>query len=216
MMAADSLHVAVHFIVPSGVSFCCPSPCCRATHRAAYGPALRTAVPRADVLPRTRPACGHRRVRRGADCSGSSATGPRLPGANAGGKCGRQDKRGRHLSARKASLHVGVARHGAAAPPCRWGREARADTGLSACFARRPTPQPSGSKAMSNRRDDDFRIRPSAPKNRGQGFIAKVLKQVGKTSGGKSSMRRPGGSGKDAGTGQRPGSPSRPTPSRST
>ena len=81
--------------------------CCRATHRAAYGPALRTAVPRADVLPRTRPACGHRRVRRGADCSGSSATGPRLPGANAGGKCGRQDKRGRHLSARKASLHVG-------------------------------------------------------------------------------------------------------------
>lgn len=59
---------------------------------------------------------------------------------------------------------------------------------------------------MSNRRDDDFRVRPSAPKNRGQGFVSKVLKQVGKTSGGKSSMRRPGGSGKDAGTGQRPGS----------
>lgn len=60
---------------------------------------------------------------------------------------------------------------------------------------------------MSNRRDDDFRIRPSAPKNRGQGFVSKVLKQVGKTSGGKSSMRRPasaGGTGKHAG--QRPGS----------
>ncbi|MBX9610638.1 MAG: relaxase/mobilization nuclease and DUF3363 domain-containing protein [Burkholderiales bacterium] len=60
---------------------------------------------------------------------------------------------------------------------------------------------------MSNRRDDDFRIRPSAPKNRGQGFVSKVLKQVGKTSGGKSSMRRPastGGTGKHVG--QRPGS----------
>ena len=60
---------------------------------------------------------------------------------------------------------------------------------------------------MTNRRDDDFRIRPGAPKNRGQGFISKVLKQVGKTSGGKSSMRRPasaGGTGKHAS--QRPGS----------
>ncbi len=62
---------------------------------------------------------------------------------------------------------------------------------------------------MSNRRDDDFRIRPNppkAPKNRGQGFVSKVLKQVGKTSGGKSSVRRPGGAGKGTGTGQRPGS----------
>ena len=60
---------------------------------------------------------------------------------------------------------------------------------------------------MSNRRDDDFRVRPSAPKNRGQGFVSKVLKQVGKTSGGKSAMRRPastGSTGKHAG--QRPGS----------
>ena len=56
---------------------------------------------------------------------------------------------------------------------------------------------------MSNRRDDDFRIRPGAPKNRGQGFISKVLKQVGKTSGGKSSVRRPASVG---GTGKRPGS----------
>ncbi|WP_459198348.1 DUF3363 domain-containing protein [Ralstonia pseudosolanacearum] len=59
---------------------------------------------------------------------------------------------------------------------------------------------------MSNRRDDDFRIRPSAPKNRGQGFVSKVLKQAGKASGGKSSARGPGGTGKGAGTGQRPGS----------
>ena len=60
---------------------------------------------------------------------------------------------------------------------------------------------------MTDRRDDDFRIRPSAPKNRDQGFVSKVLKQVGKVSGGKSAMRRPasaGGTGKH--TDQRPGS----------
>ncbi|MFC4922747.1 relaxase/mobilization nuclease domain-containing protein [Delftia deserti] len=56
---------------------------------------------------------------------------------------------------------------------------------------------------MSNRSDDDFRIRPSAPKNRGQGFVSKVLKQAGKASGGKSSVRRPASA---RGTGQRPGS----------
>ena len=44
---------------------------------------------------------------------------------------------------------------------------------------------------MTDRRDDDFRIRPSAPKNRGQGFVSKVLEQTGKASGGKSSIRRP-------------------------
>jgi type IV secretory pathway VirD2 relaxase len=59
---------------------------------------------------------------------------------------------------------------------------------------------------MTDRRDDDFRIRPSAPKNRGQGFVSKVLKQAGKASSGKSSVRRPASAGKGAGTGQRPGS----------
>lgn len=64
---------------------------------------------------------------------------------------------------------------------------------------------------MTGRRDDDFRVRPSAPKNRGKGqgqsFVSKVLKQAGKASGGKSSMRQPaasGGQGQRAG--QRPGS----------
>ncbi|AEB83977.1 relaxase/mobilization nuclease domain-containing protein [Alicycliphilus denitrificans] len=60
---------------------------------------------------------------------------------------------------------------------------------------------------MTDRRDDDFRIRPSAPKNRGKGqgqsFVSKVLKQAGKASGGKSSVRRPASA---RGTGQRPGS----------
>lgn len=30
---------------------------------------------------------------------------------------------------------------------------------------------------MTDHRDDDFRIRPSAPKNRGQSFVSKVLEQ---------------------------------------
>ena len=59
---------------------------------------------------------------------------------------------------------------------------------------------------MTDRRDDDFRIRPSAPKNRGQGFVSKVLKQAGKASSGKSSVRRPAASGSGARAGQRPGS----------
>ena len=59
---------------------------------------------------------------------------------------------------------------------------------------------------MSDRRDDDLRVRPSAPKNRGKGqgqsCGSKVLKQAGKASSRKSAVRRPGA----AGTGQRPGS----------
>ena len=60
----------------------------------------------------------------------------------------------------------------------------RANAGMSACFARPDTLALAGSTAMTDRRDDDFRIRPSAPKNRGQGFVSKVLKQAGKASGG--------------------------------
>lgn len=59
---------------------------------------------------------------------------------------------------------------------------------------------------MSDRRDDDFRVRPSAPKNRGKGqgqsFVSKVLKQASKASSGKSAVRRPG----TGGSGHRPGS----------
>ncbi|MCS8281608.1 relaxase/mobilization nuclease and DUF3363 domain-containing protein [Pseudomonas aeruginosa] len=63
---------------------------------------------------------------------------------------------------------------------------------------------------MTDRRDDDFRVRPSAPKNRGKGqgqsFVSKVLKQAGKASGGKSSMRHSAAGGNGARAGQRPGS----------
>ncbi|WP_312683327.1 relaxase/mobilization nuclease domain-containing protein [Stenotrophomonas chelatiphaga] len=63
---------------------------------------------------------------------------------------------------------------------------------------------------MNARRDDDFRVRPSAPRNRGKGqgqrFVSKVLKQAGKASGGKSSMRHFAAGGTAAHAGQRPGS----------
>lgn len=62
---------------------------------------------------------------------------------------------------------------------------------------------------MTDRRDDDLRVRPNAPKNRtkgqGQSFVSKVLKQAGKASGGKSSTRHSTASG-GAGAAQRPGS----------
>ena len=63
---------------------------------------------------------------------------------------------------------------------------------------------------MTDRRDDDFRVRPSAPTNRGKGqgqsFVSKVLKQAGKASGGKSAVRRPGTGVNGQRAGQRPGS----------
>ncbi|WP_454710803.1 DUF3363 domain-containing protein [Cupriavidus nantongensis] len=63
---------------------------------------------------------------------------------------------------------------------------------------------------MTDRRDDDFRVRPGAPKNRGKGqgqsFVSKVLKQAGKASGGKSPVRPPADGGNGQHSGQRPGS----------
>ncbi|OZI30026.1 type VI secretion protein [Bordetella genomosp. 10] len=62
---------------------------------------------------------------------------------------------------------------------------------------------------MTDRHDDDFRVRPSAPKNRGKGqgqsFVSKVLKQTGKASGGKSSMRHSAAGGNVARPGSRLG-----------
>ena len=58
---------------------------------------------------------------------------------------------------------------------------------------------------MTDHRDDDFYVCPTAPKNRGKGqgqsFVSRVLKQAGKASGGKSAGHRPGVAGN---TGHRP------------
>jgi hypothetical protein len=144
MMAADSLHVVVHLIVPSCMSFRLLLPCRRVCSASASAPhfALPSHV-QASCLERARPAAFIASVRAfagGAGCSRSSAAGTPVPGATAEGKGGRQDKRTRHRAASKACLHVGVARHGAASPPCRVRREGRANAGMPACFARQDTP----------------------------------------------------------------------------
>jgi hypothetical protein len=143
MMAADSLHFAAPLIVPSGVSaHCLPCRrvqcgCIRTALRAAFG----AAVQRAGVLPRTRPACGHWRVRRRAGCSCSSAAGPPMPGAERGAKAeGKTKGRGTCRPQSQSARGGGTA----ASPPCRVGREARADAGMSACFARSDTPELAG------------------------------------------------------------------------
>ena len=176
MKAIDSLHVAVHLIVPSGVPIRWPSACRRACSASASAPhfALPSAQPsHAGVLPRTRPADGRRRVRRRAGCSRSSASEGQSGGAKAG-------------HAAPAARTFAAVPRGARGPRCRHVRVLRTTGHARAC--RRA--------AMTDRRDDDFRIRPSAPRNRGQGFVSKVLKQAGKASSGKSTVRRPGGSGR--------------------
>jgi len=208
MIAADSLRI----IVLSGVSFCWPSPDRRACSESAS--ALHFALPPAQPSHVQASCLEHGWPAAIAVFAGALAAGAALPpGRRAAaarsvseGQSGRQDKRTRHRAASKACLHVGAARHAAASPPCCLWRVARVDMGLSACFARRTTPQLSGREVMINRRDDDFRIRPSAPKNRGQGFVSKVLQQAGKASGGKSSVRRPASAIGGKATGQRPGS----------
>lgn len=97
-------------------------------------------------------------------------------------------------------------RHVAATPPCRVRRAGRARTAQITCFARRSTPQRALVRAVSRRRDDEFRPRPSAPKDRGQAFVTRVLEQVGR-AGGKTAVRTPAlGKGRASGTGRRPGS----------
>lgn len=136
---------------------------------------------------------------------GAFAAGPPMPGATAKGNGGRQDKRTRHWAASKAGLHMGETQHTIARLPCCLKRETRPRTGLPACFARWGTQQLSGSTSMTDHRDDDFYVCPTAPKNRGKGqgqsFVSRVLKQAGKASGGKSAGHRPGVAGN---TGQRP------------
>ena len=217
MMAVDSLHAAVPLVVPSGVSACCSSACRRACSARAFAPrfalAFGAAVRRAGVLPRTRSACGPRLVHLafagGLAAGAAEPPGRRCPERERGAKAEGKKKDAAPGRVESQSAHGGAARSGSAAVPR--GREGRANAGMSACFARRDTPELAGRAAMTDRRDDDFRVRPSAPKNRGGGqghsFVSKVLKQAGKASGGKSSMRHSaasGGQGQHAG--QRPGS----------
>ena len=194
MMAADSLHVVVPLIVPSGMSFQWLPPCRRACSAGAFAPhfALPSAQPsnvQASCLERARPAAFMASVRAFAGALAAPAAAP--PGR----RCPERQRRAKAEGKTKDTAPGRVesqSAHGErsteASPPCRVGREARANAGMSACFARPDTPELAGSAAMTDRRDDDFRVRPSAPTNRGKGqgqsFVSKVLKQAGKASGG--------------------------------
>lgn len=109
---------------------------CTALHTSADVHALRRASPCADCLPQTYPARDIAGVRRQAGCQQHSAPGPPMPGATARGKGGGQDKRSRHVVARKSSLHVGAARHALVAAPCRVDRQYLVGIEPSACLAR--------------------------------------------------------------------------------
>lgn len=69
------------------------------------------ALPRAEILPRTRHAGGMSRVRRPACCALRRAAGASVPRAVRPRKDAGQDKRTRHVVASQGSLHVGWSRH---------------------------------------------------------------------------------------------------------
>jgi hypothetical protein len=169
MMAADSLHVAVlsscHRACRSAaaaVSSRVQCGCIRTALRAAFG----AAVQRAGVLPRTRPACGHRRVRRRAGCSAAAPPGRRRPERQRGQRR-KARQRTRHLAASKASLHMGwrgterLRRRAALA-------RGRANAGMSACFARR-TRQSLQERSHDRPPRRRFPRAPQRPEEPGQG-----------------------------------------------
>ena len=194
MMAADSLHVVVPLIVPSGMSFQWLPPCRRACSAGAFAPhfALPSAQPsnvQASCLERARPAAFMASVRAFAGALAAPAAAPpgrRCPERQRRAKAEGKTKGHGTRPRRKPVCTWGTQHGGFAAVPR--GAQARANAGMSACFARPDTPELAGSAAMTDRRDDDFRVRPSAPTNRGKGqgqsFVSKVLKQAGKASGG--------------------------------
>ena len=214
MMAADSLHVVVPLIVPSGMSFQWLPPCRRACSAGAFAPHF--------ALPSAQPSTCRRLASNALGLRPSWRQFARSPArwllrSSAAGRC-RSASEGQRRKARQKDTAPGrvesQSAHGerstgsfAAVPR---GAQARANAGMSACFARPDTPELAGSAAMTDRRDDDFRVRPSAPTNRGKGqgqsFVSKVLKQAGKASGGKSAVRRPGTGVNGQRAGQRPGS----------
>jgi hypothetical protein len=143
MMGADSLHDLVHLIVPSGMEFRWSSPCRRACSACAFAPhfaqhpAAQSHV-QAPYLERARPTALDAFA--GELAVGSAAPpgrrGPERQRAKAEGKT-----KGRGTGPRRKPVcTLGCARHAAALPPCRLGREARANAGMSACFARQDTP----------------------------------------------------------------------------
>ncbi|WP_262278716.1 hypothetical protein [Pseudomonas aeruginosa] len=140
MMAADSLHVAVPLIVPSGMSFRLLPPCRRACSAGAFAPhfALPSAQPsnvQASCLERARPAA----VPAFAGALAARAAAPRgrrCPERQRGAKAeGKIKGRGTWpLENLVCTWGERGTRHGAAA--CREGAQCRIGIGEVACFVR--------------------------------------------------------------------------------
>ncbi|HCE7275886.1 TPA: hypothetical protein NHQ49_000369 [Pseudomonas aeruginosa] len=140
MMAADSLHVAVHLIVPSGMSFRWLPPCRRACSAGASAPRLaqHPAQPsnvQASCLERARPAAI------GAFAGGRVASSAAPPGRRRPERQRRAKAEGKIKGRGTWPLENLVctwgergARHGAAA--CREGAQCRIGIGEVACFVR--------------------------------------------------------------------------------
>ncbi|RNF89517.1 hypothetical protein EFK07_11075 [Pseudomonas putida] len=141
MMAADSLHVAVHLVVPSGVSLCWPSPCRRACSAGAFAPhfALPSAQPsnvQASCLERARPMA----VAAFAGALAARAAAPpgrRCPERQRGAKAEGKTK-GRGTGPRRK-------------PVCTWGGRGTQGLRRGAAWGARPAPMQGCPRASHDR-----------------------------------------------------------------
>ncbi len=213
MMAADSLHGAVHLIVPSGMPFRLLPPCRRACSACAFAPhfAASPAQPsnvQASCLERAWPAAIGA-FAGGLAASSTAPPGRRRPERERGAKAeGKTKGFGTLPPAKPVCTWGGAARSGFAVVPrgargprqCRHARVLRTTGHARACGERSHDRPP-------RRRFPGAPQRPEEPGQRpGQSFVSKVLKQAGKASGGKSSIRHSVAGGSGARAGQRPGS----------
>ncbi|OKQ83787.1 hypothetical protein BH587_30680 [Pseudomonas aeruginosa] len=133
MMAADLLHVAVHLVVPSGVTFCCSSACRRACSAGAFLPhfTLPPAQPshvQASCLERARPAALIALVRAfaGALAARAAPPGRRCPERQRGAKAEGKTK-GRGTGPRRK-------------PVCTWGWRGTQRLRRRAAWGAKPAP----------------------------------------------------------------------------
>ncbi|PPT40580.1 hypothetical protein XarjCFBP7653_08215 [Xanthomonas arboricola] len=141
MMAADSLHVAVPLIVPSGMPFRLPPPCRRACSAGAFAPrfAQHPAQPssvQASCLERARPAAI------GAFAGGLAASSAAPPGR-------RRPERQRGAKAEGKTKGGGTCR--SAKPVCTWGWRGTVWLCRRAAWGARPAPMQACPRASHDR-----------------------------------------------------------------
>ncbi|RPM86456.1 hypothetical protein IPC1287_00280 [Pseudomonas aeruginosa] len=125
MMAADSLQVAVHLVVPSGVSFCWPSPCRRACSAGAFAPHFAPSSVQPSCLERARPAAI------GAFSSGLAASAAAPPGR----RCPKQQRRAK-AEGKTKGRGTGPSRK----QVCTWGWRSTERLRRRAAWGARPAP----------------------------------------------------------------------------